>query len=147
MHAVDNHTGDNVRIADVQSFGKAVQAAWDSDRAELDATLKREKALSDAGDMLSLYRVVNQSASLDARAKSNVVPAMRSASPERYSQMWVAGWETRNLRMVANIRETFREKPGARVLSIVGSSHKPWFDSWLGQLQGVEIVDVERVLK
>jgi hypothetical protein len=49
--------------------------------------------------------------------------------------------------MVANIRETFRERPGARVLAIVGASHKPWFDSWLGQLQGVDIVDVEKVLK
>jgi hypothetical protein len=49
--------------------------------------------------------------------------------------------------MVANIRETFRERPGARVLSIVGVSHKPWFDAWLGQLQGVDIVDVAGVLK
>jgi hypothetical protein len=37
--------------------------------------------------------------------------------------------------------------PGARVLAVVGASHKPWFDSWLGQLQGVDIVDVEKVLK
>ena len=61
--------------------------------------------------------------------------------------MWVAGWEIRNLRMVANIRETFREQPGARVLSIVGVSHKPWFDGWLRQLQGVDVVDVGPVLK
>jgi hypothetical protein len=33
------------------------------------------------------------------------------------------------------------------VLSIIGVSHKPWLDSWLGMLQGVEIVDVEGVLK
>ena len=48
---------------------------------------------------------------------------------------------------VANIRETFRERPGARVLVVVGASHKPWFDSWLGQMQGVDIVDVRKVLK
>ena len=72
--------------------------------------------------------------------------SMRNASPQRYPQMYVAGWETRNLRMVANIRAAFREHPGARVLSIVGSSHKPWFDSLLGQMQGVDIVDVEQVL-
>jgi len=147
LHAVDNHTGDNARITDVQAFGKAVQAAWNSDRTELDAMEKHEKAFSDAGDMLSLYRAINRPESLDVRAKVNIVPAMRSTSPERYPQIWVAGWETRNLRMVANIRESFREKPGARVLSIVGASHKPWFDSWLGQLQGVRIVDVEQVLE
>lgn len=43
--------------------------------------------------------------------------------------------------------ETFRERPGARVHSIVGVSHKPRFDQWLGQLQGVEIVDAATVLK
>jgi hypothetical protein len=33
------------------------------------------------------------------------------------------------------------------VLSGVGASHKPWLDSWLGQLQGVDTEDVEKVLK
>jgi len=49
--------------------------------------------------------------------------------------------------MVANIRETFRERPGARVLTIVGVSHKPWFDNWLDQLQGVDVADVTEFLK
>jgi hypothetical protein len=43
------------------------------------------------------------------------------------------------------------EKPSAnapaRALSIVGTSHKPWFDGWLGQLQGGDIVDVAGVLQ
>lgn len=60
---------------------------------------------------------------------------------------YLPGWEIRNLRLVANVRETFRERPGARVLCIVGASHKPWFDNWLGQLQGVDIVNVAEVLK
>jgi hypothetical protein len=33
------------------------------------------------------------------------------------------------------------------VLAIVGSTHKPWFDSLLGQMQGVDVVDVESVLR
>jgi hypothetical protein len=33
------------------------------------------------------------------------------------------------------------------VLSIVGASHKPWFDDWLGQLQGVNVVDAAQVLE
>lgn len=66
-------------------------------------------------------------------ADGNVRAALRAKSLENYPQMCVAGWEIRNLHMVANIRETFRERPGARVLSIVGVTHKPWFDAWLGQ--------------
>ena len=59
----------------------------------------------------------------------------------------MAGWETRNLRMVANIRASFSDRPGARVLVIVGSTHKPWFDTLLGQMLGVDIVDASAVLK
>jgi hypothetical protein len=147
VHAVDNHTGDNIDVPDTKAFGKALEAAWASDRAELNALEKREDVLKQASDLLPLYRVVNDPNSLRVLAENNVVPSMRSTSPEGYPRMFVGGWEVRNLRMVANIRETFRERPAARVLSIVGASHKPWFDSWLGQLQGVDIVDAQAVLK
>ena len=49
--------------------------------------------------------------------------------------------------MVGNILEVVRDRPGSRVLSIVGASHKPWFDDWLGKMSGVEVVDVQKVLR
>ncbi len=147
VHAVDNHTGDNMDVADRQAFGKAIEQAWAAGRAELNAREKQEQALSQGRDLLPLYRYVNHPEHLKVLADVNAGAAMRAKSPQDYAQMWVAGWEIRNLRMVANIRESFRERPGARVLSIVGASHKPWFDSWLGQMQGVEIVDVGQVLQ
>lgn len=147
LHAVDNHTGDNIGFTDRQAFGRAIEAAWNAGRAELNEREKQEQVLSQAPDLLPLYRYVNDPEHLRVLADVNARAALRAQSPEGYPQIWVAGWEIRNLRMVANIRETFRERPGARVLSIVGVSHKPWFDDWLGQLQGVEIVDVARVLE
>ncbi|RZT11177.1 hypothetical protein SAMN05216319_0344 [Duganella sp. CF402] len=147
VHAVDNHTGDNLELADVKAFGASIEAAWKAGGAALQAQDKRYDEMALAADLLPLYRQMNQPADLLVRADGNVRAALRGKSAEGYPQMWVAGWEIRNLRMVANIRETFRERPGARVLSIVGVTHKPWFDAWLGQLQGVEIVDVAAVLK
>jgi hypothetical protein len=147
VHAVDNHTGDKIDVPDIKAYVKSLEAAWASGRAELNAIEKHEEVLKQAPDLLPLYRSVNDPKRLRVLAETNVVPSMRAQSPEGYPRMFVGGWEVRNLRMVANIRETFRERPGARVLSIVGSSHKPWFDSWLGQLQGVDIVDAEAVLK
>jgi len=148
LYPVDNHTGDNVQVADSEApaFGKALEDAWRSGRAQTDAREAQAQKLAGRGDMLALYRYINTPESLRANAEMNIVGPMQSASPQRYPQMWVGGWETRNLRMVANIRETFRERPGARVLVIVGMAHKPWFDAWLGQLQGVDIVDVAQVL-
>jgi len=147
VHAVDNHTGDKIDVADIKAYVKSLEAAWAAGSAALNEVEKREDALKQAPDLLPLYRSVNDPKNLRILAEANVVPAMRAPSPENYPRMFVGGWEVRNLRMVANIRETFRERPAARVLSIVGSSHKPWFDSWLGQLQGVDIVDAEAVLK
>lgn len=147
VHQVDNHTGDLIAVADEKAFGRSVEAAWKAGGAALQAQDQRYDAMALEPDLLPLYRQINQPADLLVRADGNVRAALRAASPEGYPQMWVAGWEIRNLRMVANIRETFRERPGARVLSIVGVTHKPWFDAWLGQLQGVDIVDVATVLK
>lgn len=147
VHAVDNHTGDRIDVPDIKAFVRSIEAAWAAGGAASKERGQREAVLKQAPDLLPLYRYINDPEGLRALAEANVVPAMRAKSPEGYPQIWVAGWEIRNLRMVANIRETFREHPGARVLSIVGVSHKPWFDGWLGQLQGVEIVDVAKVLK
>lgn len=147
VHAVDNHTGDRIDVPDIKAFVQALEAAWAAGGAALKESERREAALARAPDLLPLYRVINDPDNLRIRAQANVVPALRSDSPQGYPQMWVAGWEVRNLRMVANVRETFRERPGARVLVVVGATHKPWFDRWLGQLQGVDVVDVAGVLK
>ena len=147
LHAVDNHTGDKIDVPDIKAFVRSIEAAWSAGAAALHVREKRELALSEESSLLGLYRYVNEPEGLRAYADGNVRAAMRARSPEGYPQIWVGGWETRNLRMVANIRETFRERPGARVLVVVGVSHKPWFDAWLGQLQGVDIVDAAAVLK
>jgi len=149
VHPVDNHTGDNFDLdddAEVEAFGRALRAAWDAGKAGLDALLEREQALSREPDLLLLYRFMNDPGYLRSLAEVNVHATMSARSPEGYPRIWVGGWEVRNLRMVANIRKTFHGDPDARVLCIVGASHKPWFDAWLGQLQGVEIVDALETL-
>lgn len=56
-------------------------------------------------------------------------------------------WETRNLRQIAHIREAMEHAPGGRVLIIVGSAHKPWFDAYLDMMVDVELVDALKVLE
>lgn len=147
VYATDNHTGDNIDIEDAKAFGQAMTQAWTAGRAALKKEEKHTEVLQQASDLLPLYRHINSPRFQGLVADAEVRSSMRANSRESYPQMWVAGWEIRNLRMIANIRETFRERPGARVLSIVGYAHKPWYDAWLGQLQGVDIVDVTRVLE
>lgn len=147
LHPADDHTGDDGHVDDAEAYGKAIQRAWDM-RAEAGRTA-RDAGLAALrrGDMLEAYRQVNAPEVLQVAVESDFGAALADPSPERYGHAYVGGWETRNLRMVANIRAAFRDRPGARVLSIVGATHKPWFDAWLGQMQGVDIVDVQEVLE
>ena len=59
----------------------------------------------------------------------------------------MAGWEMRNMRMAANIREASSYAPGGNVLVIVGAAHKPWLEAYLGLMADVEIVPADMVLR
>ncbi len=143
---VDDHTGDNLRIDDTAGFGQAIRAAWDGVPAACARMREHADGLQKQPDLLPLYRYVNSAGYLRDWPPCDFGAALRDPSPQGFGRQYVAGWDLRNLRMVANIGATFRERPGARVLSIVGASHKPWFDHWLAQLQGVEVVDAEAFL-
>lgn len=147
VYAVDDHTGDAAQFADSKAYGDAVTAAWKAGAEPAKAMRERDEALRNGNDMLALYRYINQPENQRIAIEADFGAAQRDPSPQRYGRQYVGGWEARNLRMVASIRVAFRDKPGARVLSIVGASHKPWFDGLLGQMQGVDIVDVEKILK
>ena len=56
VHPADNHTGDNLVIADEEAFGKELRAAWDSGRAALNETEKPVQAMSRADDLLQIGR-------------------------------------------------------------------------------------------
>lgn len=147
VFAIDDHTGDNITVPDAKAYGEAIQKAWDAASAQAQPIRKRQEELSKGSEMLALYCLINDPNFLSTAIASDFGAALRDKSPQHFGQLYVAGWETRNLRMVANVRAAFRDQPGARVLSIVGSSHKPWFDDLLGQMQGVDVVDAEKVLQ
>lgn len=147
LYAIDDHSGDNVQVADVAAFGQAVQRAWDGARASRQVVQDRQAALLAEQDGLALYRHLNDPAVLKVALDSDFGAAAAEPSPEKFGRIYVGGWETRNLRMAANLRATFRERPDARVLLIVGSSHKPILDRLLGSLEGIDIVDAQQVLR
>jgi len=134
-------------VPDAPAYANAIRHAWAASAGEVAADRRQQETLTGRGDMLALYRFINRPEVLRRQIDADMGAAMRDESPGHLARIYVAGWETRNLRMVANVRAAFRERPGARVLCIVGATHKPWFDSLLGQMQGVAIVDAEKVLQ
>ncbi|PPT76063.1 hypothetical protein XaplCFBP3122_11270 [Xanthomonas arboricola pv. populi] len=146
IHPADDHTGDNAEVDDPAAYGNAVQAAWERAAPRARAMREHEDQLASQGKLLELYRAINLPASQQLAIAVDFRAALSDTSPQHYGYSYVSGWEIRNLRMVSNVRSSFADRPGARVLAVVGATHKPWFDNFLGQLQGVDIVDAEKVL-
>jgi hypothetical protein len=99
-----------------------------------------------AGWLLALYRDYNAPAA--AMPPTTATSARRSSSrPEGFGRNYVGYWETRNLRMVANMRDVLGQHPGTRMLTIVGASHKGYYEAYLNQMHDVQLVSADAVLR
>jgi hypothetical protein len=148
VYPTDDHTADD-DTGDDEAYGKAVQAAWDNPANA--ARKKRNDAayakLGTPEGTLALYRAYNTSAAAEAAFAGDFGAALRDPSPKHYGRKYAGWWETRNLRMVANIRAVLQKRPGARLLTIVGASHTGYFKAYLSMLHDVSVADIGAVLR
>lgn len=103
--------------------------------------------LNTPDELIATYRFLNTPAAGRMDSDFQWLSMISRESPGNAGRMRVAAWETRNLRMAANIREVATLHPGGRILVIVGSAHKPWLDAYLSMMMDVQIVDASRVLR
>ncbi len=147
VYPTDDHSADSITGGLGDDFGKALTDIWASANAQ-SGWLKDFSSKPPAdGDILGYYRATNGAHYLKTAISNDFGVALKDQSASKWGRQYVAWWETRNLRMIANIRAAFGNRPGARVLSIVGSSHKPYFDAYLGLMHDVRVQDTERFLK
>lgn len=148
VHPTDDHTADTA-ISNDPGYAKALQRIWDNPfvKGRLADEARLEKGLSDANGVLRLYRHYNDPSQARIVFDSDFGAALRDGSPPYYGRHYAAWWETRNLRMAANIRAAAATQPGARVLSIVGASHKGYFEAYLGMIHDIRIADAPAMLR
>jgi hypothetical protein len=146
--AMDDHTAD-APDADPKAYGAAIQKAWDNPvnarRRQADERLNGR--VGDSEGVLALYRSLNDPGMARVIYDSDFGAALEEGSPGQYGRGYVAWWETRNLRMAANIREAIGNLPGQRTLVIVGASHKWYLEAYLNQMHDVRIVSTDAVLR
>lgn len=148
VYAVDYHTADAVRVNAKPGLGAAIQHLYD--QQPVPAAIKMaqlEAGLKNGTDVLDYYRYLNRPATGRALVTAEYGMALKLDTPEQFGRQHVACWEIRNLRMVSNVRASFADKPGTRVLNIVGAAHKPYYDAYLGMMSDVRTVDAGRVLR
>lgn len=150
--SVDDHSADTPESPDPaerKAFDDAISKAWDNpatkarraEGARLDAGLARP------GGVLAMYRALNAPTAPMLAYRSDFGAALIEPSPHQFGRNYVGYWETRNLRMVANIRDVLGRYPGTRMLAIVGASHKGYYEAYLQQMHDVRLVDAVAVLK
>lgn len=152
VHPVDDHDADDLMAPSVvEALTTAMKddpgvAALlsDPDLVRLGAAAER---LATPEQVLETYRDLNTpgTAALDARLQWSIM--IDRPWPRDAGRVRMAEWEARNLRQVAHIREAAAQAPGGRVLVIVGSAHKAWFEAYLDGMIDMEVVEAGPVLR
>lgn len=148
VYAMDDQTAGRP-YADRKAAGEAIMKAWDN---PANAKRKKEDEILDRGvdtpeGLLAMVRAYNSPAHVAASFEIDFGAALNEPSPQRFGRAYVGYWETRNLRMAANIRDVVGVMPGTRLLVIVGASHKGYLEAYLHQMHDVRVVDTAPLLR
>lgn len=149
---VDDHsadTPDSPDPAERKAAGDAIARAWDNPATH---ARQAENARLDAGlgkpdGVLAMYLALNAPSAPMLAYRSDFGAALMEPSAQQFGRNYVGYWETRNLRMVSNIRDVLGRYPGTRMLAIVGASHKGYYEAYLNQMHDISLVDAIAVLK
>lgn len=148
VYPMDDHTADSP-TADKKAAGEALAKAWDTPllKRRLDASKARDDNAGTEEGVLALYRATNAPGATRLAFDSDFGAALEEPSNQRFGRQYVGYWETRNLRMAGNIRDVLAQRPGMRMLVIVGASHKGYLEAYLHQMHDVRVVDAAAVLR
>ena len=152
LWSVDDHSADTPDPADpgtLKANEEAIQTAWDNPatRQRIAESEQLNARLEQPDGLLNLYRAYNAPDAPMLVYQSDFGAALAEPSPQGFGRKYVGYWETRNLRMVANMRDVIGRYPGTRMLTIVGASHKGYYEAYLYQMHDVEVVDTALVLE
>lgn len=147
VYPMDDHTAD-APIADEDAYAVAIRRVWDNPasarRKEIGKAL--EAKLGSSEGVLAMYRAYNTPEAMRLAYEGDFGAALEDPSPQRFGRHYLGYWETRNLRMAANIRDMLGLNPGTRALVIVGASHKGYLEAYLDQMHDVRLIDTDVVL-
>lgn len=149
LWSVDDHSADNPDPVDRDAYAAAITRAWDNPatKARIAEDKRLQAGLSRPHGLLEMYRAFNSPQAPALTYQSDFGAALMEPSPQAFGRSYVGYWETRNLRMVANIRDVLGQRPGSRLLAIVGASHRGYYEAYLNQMHDVRLIDVNSVLR
>ena len=145
VYPIDDHSADSIVATLGPAYDTAMHEIWNARNAFLDDYKARAKVKTDS-DLVSLFRFVNEPETNRQAVLTDMGAAVKMGPPY-YGRNYNGWWETRNLRMAANIRAALAEQPGARALIIVGATHKAYLENYLDLMAEVTVVDSSMFLE
>jgi hypothetical protein len=147
IYPVDDHLSDRIMHEGPEGLSEALQAIWSGKRPPLvEQGRAMEKALDGPAALLAYYRFLNRPDVGEAHVRADMGKAFATPSPGKHGRRYVAWWETRNLHMAGNIRAALARDPGRRALVIVGATHKPHIEAYLGLMHEVRVTPAAQLL-
>ena len=152
LWSVDDHSADTpdpTDPAEKKAFEETIMGAWDNPAS----TARRAEdgrlgaLLGEEGGLIQVYRAYNAPETSQQAYLSDFGATFVEPSPQAFGRRYLGFWETRNLRMVANMRDVLGRYPGTKMLTIVGASHKGYYEAYLDQMHDVRLIDPEVVLR
>ena len=152
LWSVDDHSADTPDSSDPveqKAAEAAIMKAWDNpvSHARRADDGKLQASLDKPDGVLNLYRAYNSANAQMMAYKGDFGAQFVEPSPQQFGRQYLGYWETRNLRMVGNIRDVLGQHPGMRMLAIVGASHKGYYEAYLNQMHDVRLVSADAVLR
>ena len=149
LYPVDSQNDEGLTPSQAEVFARDVFPPM-AERVRTDPQLQDRGStarMTDGASTLAEYRKLN-SAAINRRASDlEWLGVMDRPIQDDVGRRRVAGWEVRNLRLAANLREASARAPGGRVLMIVGAAHKLWLEAYMGMMSDVTIVSTDEVLR
>ncbi|MBL4537829.1 MAG: hypothetical protein JKP96_04095 [Oceanicaulis sp.] len=147
LATMDDHTADSIYAHAPETLGPTIQSVWAQSDPDTDVVFEEAQTyLGSPERVLAGYRFINAPAYQQATINADFGLAAATPDNDAVARQYVSWWQTRGLRMAANVVEAAGNEPGARVLVIVGSSHKAYFDAYLDQMHDWELIGVDAVL-
>ena len=144
LFGMDDHPGEDVYgpvfEALIPAIGQSkAYAAFKAEARIIKEAGERTRQAVANRDLLPLYRWFNSTEYSGLVLDEEWRLFVDRDLPRGPGQARIDLWDMRNLAMVSNVLRVVSRHPGERVLVIVGASHKPFFDDYLGRSIGVRV--------
>ena len=147
VYYADDHGSYYYAEGEREAYAARLNELWPQEDDPCRVRYAATDAKFTGDDILDGYRFVNTQDYGLKQMDCDWKRTMNDAEPEQYGRRYTLGWQARNLRMVSMIITAATNEPGGKVLSIVGASHKPYFEAYLDQMHDIEVVSTDEVLR